>query len=74
MTLTINLPDKLEFDEKELTMYLVAKLYEEGRISMGKGAEITGLSREKFMERLGDFGVSVFNYPPEELARDIKNA
>ena len=33
-----------------------------------------GHSKRTFMERLGDYGVSVFSYPPEDIARDAANA
>ena len=33
-----------------------------------------GHSKRTFMKLPGDYGVSVFNYPPEDIARDVVNA
>ena len=33
-----------------------------------------GHSKRTFMERLGDYCISVFNYPAEDIARDAANA
>lgn len=35
---------------------------------------LVGLSKSAFMEILGDYGVSVFNYSTSDLDRDIENA
>lgn len=73
-TLTINLPGTLDLNDKEAKMALASKLYELGKLSLGQAAELVGYSKETFMELLVDYGVSFFNYPPEELDEDIKNA
>ena len=73
-TLTVSLPDNIEFDPSEVKMMIAAKLYERGVLSQGQAAEWAGRSRRNFIETLGDYGVSVFNYPASELARDVENA
>ena len=73
-TLTINLPDNLELDDKEAKMILAAKLYEKADLSLGQAAELAGYSKREFMELLGKYGVSVFNYPVSDLEKDVKNA
>ncbi|MEM8894300.1 MAG: UPF0175 family protein [Bacteroidota bacterium] len=70
----INLPESIDLDEKEISMTLAAKLYEEGRLSLGQAAETAGMSKRAFAEILGSYGVSLFNYPASDLARDIGNA
>jgi predicted HTH domain antitoxin len=55
-------------------MLLATRLYEQGKLSLGQAAEMAGYSKRTFMELLGDYGVSVFNYPPEELEQDVQNA
>lgn len=72
--LTIHLPDTVDLDEKEVTMLLAAKLYEQGKLSLGQAAALAGYTKRTFMELLGKYGVSVFNYPAGELDRDVKNA
>lgn len=73
-TLTINIPDTVDLDDKEARMLLASKLYEKGKLSLGQAAELAGYSKRTFMELLGDYGVSVFNYPASELEKDMKNA
>ncbi|HEC85379.1 MAG TPA: UPF0175 family protein [Thioploca sp.] len=49
----------------------VAKWYELGIISQGKGAEIMGLSREEFMLALSRLQVSPFQYTVEDLEEEL---
>jgi len=69
-TITLNVPDKMELEPKETVKFLAAKLYETGRLSLGQAAELAGLSKVAFSEILGDYNVSVFNYPTDEIKRD----
>ncbi len=73
-TLTLSLPDTLDLDDREATMLLATKLYEQGKLSLGQAAELAGYSKRTFMELLGRYNVPIFNYDPGELANDIKNA
>lgn len=73
-TITINIPDTVDFDDKEALMAIASKLYEKGKLSLGQAAEIVGLSKRSFMEILGTYGVSVFNYPSSDLDQDVENA
>lgn len=73
-TITINIPDTVDFDDKEVLMAIASKLYERGKLSQGQAAELVGLSKRAFMEILGTYGVSAFNYPSSDLDRDIENA
>lgn len=70
----INLPDTVDFDDKDALMTIAARLYEKGKLSLGQAAELVGLSKRAFMELLGTYGVSVFNYPSSDLDRDVDNA
>jgi predicted HTH domain antitoxin len=73
-TLKIDLPDFVDVDKKELIMMLASKLYEEGKLSLGQGAALAGVTKRTFMELLGNYGVSVFNYNAKELKMDFENA
>lgn len=73
-TLTLEVPDTLDIDEKELAMLVAAALYEQGKLSLGQAAEVAGLSKRAFSELLGSYGVSIFNFPPEDLSKDVANA
>jgi predicted HTH domain antitoxin len=68
--LTISLPDNLELDPRQTVRFLAAKLYEAGKLSLGQGAELAGLSKVAFAEILADYDVSLFNYSAEEISRD----
>ncbi len=69
-TITLKLPEKVDLDTIETVKFLAAKLYESGKLSLGQAAELTGLSKMAFSEIIGDYGVSLFNYPAEEIAND----
>jgi predicted HTH domain antitoxin len=73
-TITLEIPDSVDLDEKETKTLLAAKLYEKGSLSLGQAAELAGYSKRTFMELLANYDVSVFNYPAEELEKDILNA
>ena len=73
-TLMINLPDTVDFDDKDALMTIASRLYGKGKLSLGQAAELVGLSKRAFMELLGTYGVSVFNYPSSDLDRDVDNA
>lgn len=73
-TLIINLPSAIDLNDTEAKMALASKLYEMGKLTLGLAAELVGYSKETFMGLLADYGVSFFNYSPEELDEDIKNA
>ena len=73
-TLTIEIPDSVNLDEKETKLFLAAKLYENGSLSLGQAAEMAGYPKRLFMELLGNYDVSIFNYSETELENDILNA
>ncbi len=60
--------------EQELRFLVAAKLYEMGRISSGRAAELAGMDRVSFLNNLGRYKIPVFNYPLEELEREIGEA
>ena len=69
-TIAVNVPDTMELEPKETIRFLAAKLYESGKLSLGQAAELAGLSKTAFAEILGDYNVSIFNYPAGEIIRD----
>ncbi|WP_026951933.1 UPF0175 family protein [Algoriphagus mannitolivorans] len=72
-TLKINIPETVDFDDKEALMAIAARLFEKGKLSLGQAAEVVGLSKSSFMEALGDYGVSPFNYSVSDVERDVEN-
>ncbi|RZK63727.1 MAG: UPF0175 family protein [Pedobacter sp.] len=73
-TITLNLPDSLDIDAADITMYLATGLYEQGKLSLGQAADLVGLTKRTFAELLGKYDVSLFNYPASDLSNDISNA
>jgi len=73
-TLVINLPETVDITPKEAVIILAVQLYEMGKLSLGQAADLAGYSKRTFMELLGGYGVSVFNYPADDLDNDILNA
>lgn len=67
-TLQVELPSTVS--EAEARLLLAIKLYEAGRVSLGKAAEIAGYSRRAFIELLSQQQISVVNYSPDELKRE----
>jgi predicted HTH domain antitoxin len=59
---------------RELKIMAAVKLYELGRVSSGKAAALAGTDRVSFLTGLGRYRVSVFNYTPEELERELAEA
>ena len=69
-TITLQIPEKVELDPRDTVRFLAAKLYEAGKLSLGQAAELAGLSKVTFSEVLGDYSVSLINYPTSEIQRD----
>lgn len=73
-TLQLRLPDFVAIAPEELALILASHLYEQGQLSIGQAAELAGLPKRSFMERLGQYQVSAFNYSADELEQDVRNA
>jgi predicted HTH domain antitoxin len=73
-TLLLNIPDTVDLDDNEALMAIASTLYEKGKLTLGQAAELVGISKQAFMEILGTYGVSVFNYPASELDQDVAHA
>lgn len=73
-TLTVNIPDNLDLDNRELVMLLASRLYEQGKLSLGQAAELAGLTKRTFTELLHKYNVSIFNHPSSDLSSDVTNA
>ncbi|MCP4700840.1 MAG: UPF0175 family protein [Gammaproteobacteria bacterium] len=58
--------------EQHILLMAALKMFEPGKISSGKAAELAGISRVEFFEACGRYRVSIFNYPPEELEAELQ--
>jgi predicted HTH domain antitoxin len=55
---------------REMKLAAAAKWYELKLLSQGRAAEIAGVSRAEFLDALGRFGVSPFQYGADELIEE----
>jgi predicted HTH domain antitoxin len=76
--ITIDVPEKVLLAEKmdvdafgrELRLLAAVKMYELGRLSSGRAAELAGMSRVEFLLALGRYGVFPLAAELEELESD----
>ncbi|MBF0465566.1 MAG: UPF0175 family protein [Nitrospirae bacterium] len=59
--------------EQQIRLMAALKMFELGKISSGRAAELAGMSRVEFFEACGRYRVSVFNYSNEEIGDELKN-
>jgi len=73
MGIWVSLPE-LNLKEDEVKLLLAIKLLEEGIVSLGKAAEITGYSEKAFVEILIHKNVPPIKYLKLDLDKEMKNA
>jgi predicted HTH domain antitoxin len=74
MELTLELPDSMALDEKDLKIRIAIDLYENGILDSGDAAEMAGLSRREFIETMPRYGYSIFDMDESEIEEDLENA
>ena len=71
-------PQMLKMSEQEFVSELqflaAAKLYELGRLSSGNAAQLAGMERGLFLQRLSQIGVAAINLRDEEIDAEIETA
>ena len=73
-TLTLTVPDSLDITNKDLSMLIATRLYEQGKLSLGQAADLAGLTKRSFAELLAKYEISIFNFPASDIANDVANA
>lgn len=59
---------------RDIRMLAAVKLYEMGKLSSGRAAQLAGIPRVSFLQSLSRYGVSMFEFTQEELKQDYENA
>ena len=79
-SVTIELPDEgfvshpwhPEELAEELRLLWLIEQVRQRRLGHGKAAELSGLSRARFLKEMGKHGVSPFDYDPGELEEELR--
>ncbi|MDA8052847.1 MAG: UPF0175 family protein [Deltaproteobacteria bacterium] len=80
MKITLELPEDitalLNEDAQNLAddikLMAIIKMYEIGKISLGKAAEFLKLNEIDFMKILGEYQIPAIDYSPRELDEELK--
>ncbi len=59
---------------KESRKLLALKYFKEKLLSLGKAAELSGMSRWDFIECLSDNNIPVIDYDDDEMAKEFETA
>jgi len=58
--------------EYHIRLMAALKMFELGKISSGRAAELADMTRVEILETCRKYDVSIFNYPPEDLEQQLK--
>jgi predicted HTH domain antitoxin len=70
----ISLKETPESLTREIQILAAVKLFELGKLSSGRAAQLAGMSRVEFLTILGRYQVSPFSLTLEQLEKDVNNA
>lgn len=73
MQVTIELPDDVDLEEKEVKAGIIALLYENGTLSEKQARKILELSRRSFQKLLADQGVAYMSNDPEDIKVELQH-
>lgn len=71
-TVELNLPEDVKITGDEIKMIVAARLFDIGELSSGQAAKMVGITRREFLESVGRYGVSIFQYDADEVMRDLE--
>jgi predicted HTH domain antitoxin len=64
----------METIEREFRFLLAVKLFELRRLSIGKAAELAGMSKLRFMDELGTLRVPIINLDDDQIGDELLDA
>ena len=70
----VSLKESSQEFSKDILILAAVKLYELGKLSSGRAAQLAGVSRISFLQSLSRSNVPIFDLTEEELKQDIANA
>lgn len=73
-TMTLELPDSVEFEQTDVLRMIAARLYERRTLSLSEAARLAKMPKWDFAQILKDYDVDYFNQTPEELEEEVRNA
>ncbi len=60
--------------EQEMRFLLAVKLFELGRLTVGKAAELCNMNKMQFMDELGRMEIPVINLDDDQILDELQNA
>lgn len=64
--------EPVEVLDKKFRLYIAIMLYREAELSLEKASKMAGLGIEDFLYELNKHNVNVFNYPAEQLKKELE--
>jgi len=74
MELTLTIPDMANLTQTDAQILFAIKLFEAEKLSLGKAAEVAGLSYRTFYELLVRYGVPIAEMTEEDIKQETDNA
>jgi predicted HTH domain antitoxin len=74
MLLTLEVPDTANISQTDARILFAMKLFETGKLPLGKAAQTAGLSYRAFYELLVRYGIPVVTMTEEDVKWEIENA
>ena len=73
MELTLTIPDMANLSQIDAQIMFAMKLFESKTLSLGKAAEVAGLSYRTFYELLIRYGIPIVSMNEKDVIEDIAN-